>query len=183
VAAARICKLLTEQVVMGLPLSILWGNTFDEWVNLTEDDIPVVIGNERTSYLFRRNHSIPRHFSEIQSTPLQGHSAQPSAFEIILLVTTPGDAEMLKRAIDKMTDGTDFKLINMWHVDNANRTHYNLNASIDEPDNRWNIDHVPYTILTLRAKFSYHGQLSHCSSSFRILDEFHWYNTENSVGW
>jgi hypothetical protein len=27
VAAAMICKLLTEQVVKGLPLSILWGNT------------------------------------------------------------------------------------------------------------------------------------------------------------
>jgi len=34
VAAAMICKLLTEKVVMGLPLSILWGNTLDEWVNM-----------------------------------------------------------------------------------------------------------------------------------------------------
>jgi len=29
VAAAMICKLLTEKVVMGLPLLILWRNTFD----------------------------------------------------------------------------------------------------------------------------------------------------------
>ena len=34
VAAALISKLLTEKVVMGLPLSILWGNTLAEWVNL-----------------------------------------------------------------------------------------------------------------------------------------------------
>jgi len=34
VAAAMICKLLTGKVVMGLPLSILWGNTIAEWVNM-----------------------------------------------------------------------------------------------------------------------------------------------------
>ena len=32
VAAAMLCKLVTEIVVMGLPLSILWGNTLEEWV-------------------------------------------------------------------------------------------------------------------------------------------------------
>jgi len=30
VAAAMLCKLVTEKVVMGLPLSILWGNTLEE---------------------------------------------------------------------------------------------------------------------------------------------------------
>jgi hypothetical protein len=29
VAAVMLCKLPTENVVMGLPLSILWGNTID----------------------------------------------------------------------------------------------------------------------------------------------------------
>jgi len=32
--AAMICKLLTEKFVMGLPLSTLWVNTLDRWVNL-----------------------------------------------------------------------------------------------------------------------------------------------------
>jgi len=35
VAAAMICKLLTMKVVMGLPLRVLWGNTFEEWVEMT----------------------------------------------------------------------------------------------------------------------------------------------------
>ena len=31
VAAAMLCKLVTQKVVMGLPLFILWGNTLEEW--------------------------------------------------------------------------------------------------------------------------------------------------------
>jgi hypothetical protein len=34
VAAAMPCKLVTEKVVMGLPLYILWGNTIEEWLIL-----------------------------------------------------------------------------------------------------------------------------------------------------
>jgi hypothetical protein len=30
VAAAMLCKLVTEKAVMGFPLSILWGNTLEE---------------------------------------------------------------------------------------------------------------------------------------------------------
>jgi hypothetical protein len=32
VAAAMLCNLVTENIVMRLPLSILWGNTLEEWV-------------------------------------------------------------------------------------------------------------------------------------------------------
>ena len=37
VAAAMLCKLVTEKVVMGLPLSILWGKTLEEWVILAQN--------------------------------------------------------------------------------------------------------------------------------------------------
>jgi hypothetical protein len=47
VAAAMICKLLTEKVVMELPLSVLWGNTLEEWVNLPQNDVPGIIDDER----------------------------------------------------------------------------------------------------------------------------------------
>jgi len=46
VAAAMLCKLLTEIVVMGLPLSILWGNTLEEWVILAHNDFPGIVGEE-----------------------------------------------------------------------------------------------------------------------------------------
>jgi len=47
VAAAMICNLLTEKNVMGLPLSILWGNTLEEWVNLAQIDFPEMISDEQ----------------------------------------------------------------------------------------------------------------------------------------
>jgi len=43
VAAAMLCKLVTEIVVMGLPLSILWGNTLEEWVILAPNDFPGIV--------------------------------------------------------------------------------------------------------------------------------------------
>jgi len=47
----------------------------------------------------------------------------------------PGVAETFKSVIDEMTHGTDFKLSNLLHAENANLTHEDLNTSIDEPEN------------------------------------------------
>jgi len=66
VAAAMLCKLVTEKVVMGLPLSILWGNTVEEWVNLAQNNIPGISGDEREWYPLRRHNSAPRRQLEIQ---------------------------------------------------------------------------------------------------------------------
>jgi len=46
VAAGMLCKLVTKKVVMGLPLSILWGNTLEEWVILAHNDFPGIVGEE-----------------------------------------------------------------------------------------------------------------------------------------
>jgi len=59
VAAAMLCKLLTENVVMGLPLSILWGNTLQEWVILADNDFPGIVGEEREWYPLQRLNSVP----------------------------------------------------------------------------------------------------------------------------
>jgi hypothetical protein len=95
----------------------------------------------------------------------------------------PGVAETFKSVIDEMTFATDFKLINLLHAENVNLTHEDLNTSLDEPENRWNIHLVSYDTLTSRAKPSSNGQLSYCSWSFGIFDESHRYKTKNSVGW
>jgi hypothetical protein len=47
VAAAMLCKLVTEIGVMGLPLSIVSGNTLEEWVILVQSDFPVIFSEER----------------------------------------------------------------------------------------------------------------------------------------
>jgi len=65
VAAAMICKLLTEKVVMGLPLSILWGNTLDKWVNMAQNNFPRIISDKWEWYPLWRQNSVPCHLSEI----------------------------------------------------------------------------------------------------------------------
>jgi hypothetical protein len=183
VAAAMICRLLTEKVVMGLPLSILWGNTLAEWVNMVQNNFPGIIGEERKWYRLWRHNSVPCRLIEIQKTPPHGHPALTSTQETILVVTMPGVAETFKSVIDEMTFATDFKLIYLLNAENVNLTHDDLNTSLDEPENRWNIHLVSYDTLTSRAKSSSKGQLSDCSLSFGIFDESHRYKTKHSVGW
>jgi len=173
VAAAMLCKLVTEKVVMGLPLSILWGNTVEEWVILAVNDFPGIVGEEREWYSLQRLNSVPRRLLDILTTPPHGHPALVSAFEPILVVTMPGVAETFKTVIDEMTHGTEFKLVNLLHAENPNLTRENQNTSIDEPENRWNIHHVSYDTLTSRAKPSSNGQLSYSAWSFGIFDDSH----------
>jgi hypothetical protein len=183
VAAAMLCKLVKEKVVMGLRLSILWGNMVEVLVNLAQNDFPGIISDEQEWYPLPRQNSAPRPLYEIQSTPPQGHPSLTSAFEPILVLTIRGVAERFKSVIDKMTHGTDFKLINLLHEENANLTHEDLNTSINAPENRWNIHHVSYDTLTSRAKPSSNGQLSYCSWSFGIFDKSYRFKTRNCIGW
>jgi hypothetical protein len=183
VAAAMLCKLVTEKVVMGWPLSILWGNTLEEWVILAHNDFPGIVGGEWEWYPLQRLNSVPHRPLEIQTTPPHGDPALISAHEPILVVPLPGVAESFKTVIDEMTHGTDFKLVNLLHAENANLTHEDLNTSIDEPENQWNIHLVSYDTLTSRSKPSINGWLSHCAWSFWIFDESHRCKTKNSVGW
>jgi len=87
----------------------------------------------------------------IQKYPPLGYPALTSAPEPILVVTMPGAVENFRSVIDKMTYGTDFKLINLLHAENANLTHKDLNTSLGELENRWNIPLVSYDTLTFRA--------------------------------
>jgi hypothetical protein len=47
VAAAMLCTLVTEKVVMGLPLTNLWENTLEEWVTLAHNNFPGIVGDEQ----------------------------------------------------------------------------------------------------------------------------------------
>ena len=109
VGVAMLCKLVTEKVVMGLPLSILWWNTLEDWVILTHNDFPGIVSEERQWYPLQRLMRVPRRLLEIQSTPPHRHPALILAHEPILVVTMPGVAETFKTVIEEMTHGTDFK--------------------------------------------------------------------------
>jgi len=78
VAAAMLCKLVTEKVVMGLPLSISWGNTLEEWVILADNDFPGIVSEQREWYPLQRLNSLPRRLLEIQRTPHQQQPQFPS---------------------------------------------------------------------------------------------------------
>jgi len=54
VAAATLCKLVTEKVVIGLPLSILWGNSLEELEILVDNNFPGIVSEEQEWYLLQR---------------------------------------------------------------------------------------------------------------------------------
>jgi len=168
---------------MGLPLSISWGNTLEEWAILVHNDFPGIVGEEREWYPLQRLNSVPRRLLEIQTTPPHGQPALMSAHEPILVVTMPGVAETFNTVINEMTQGTDLKLVNLLHAKNANLTHQDLNTGIDKPENQWNIHLVSYDTLKSRAKPSSNDWLSRSTCSFAIFDESHRYKTKNSLAW
>jgi hypothetical protein len=81
----------------------------------------------------------------------------------------PRVAEYINSAIDKMTHGTEYKVVKLLHTEYANLTPKDLNTSIDKPENRWNIHYGFYDMLTFRVKPLCNGQLCYCSWSFGIL--------------
>jgi len=131
VAAALHWNLVPKKVVMGLPLSMLLGNTFQGWAILAHSDITSIVGDELEWYQLQRLHSIPHRLLEIQSEPPHVHPVQIWALEPILVVTMPRLAKTVRSVIDEMTHGTYFKLVNIFQAKNANLTHKDLNTSID----------------------------------------------------
>jgi len=135
VAAAMICNLLTEKVLMGLPLAILWENTLEEWVILVHNDFPSIVGEERECHPLQRLNSVPCCLLEFQTTAPHRHPALVSVLEPVLVVTIPRVAETFMTVIDEMTHGTDSELVNLLPVKNADHPHENLNTSIHKAEN------------------------------------------------
>jgi hypothetical protein len=163
VAAAMHCKLVTEKVVMELPLSIIWGKYLEEWVFLAQNNFPGIDSEQREWYLLQRLNSVPHHLLLIQTTPSLSHAALVTALDPILGVTMPRVAETVQTFINGMIHGTNFELVNLLHAESANLTHKDLNNSIDKQQNWWNIPLVLCDILTFRVKPSNNGQLSDCA--------------------
>jgi len=131
VAAAMICKLQTEKVVLGLPLAILWGNTLHRWVNTAQNNFPRIIGKDREWNPLCWNNSVRRRLSEMHTTPPHGPPALTSALDPILVVTIPRLAEIFKSVVNKMTYWTKFIPVHLLHTEHSNVTHENLNSSMD----------------------------------------------------
>lgn len=81
VVAAMIHQLLTENAVMWLPPSMLWGNTIEKLVNRVQLNYPGIISDEWQWYELLRQKSVLQHLLEIQTTRSLGHPAITMALE------------------------------------------------------------------------------------------------------
>lgn len=174
---------MREKIVVGFELSIWWGNTLEKWVNIVQNNNPGIIGVKWECFLLQWLNSVPCSNLEIQTTPPWEHLALTIAMEPILVVTLPWVDKPFKSVIDVKTYGIVWKIATQLDLDNENITNENLNPSSDIAEYWWNICHDPYDILTCRVKPSTHGQLTHYSLHFGMLDEFHWKMMRNSLHW
>jgi len=86
--------------VMGLPLTILSGNTLDEGVDMTQNNYPGTIHEKWAWYPFQRLDSVPSCLLQIMTTSPQLGSAHISAVESMLVIPIPRAAETSKSIID-----------------------------------------------------------------------------------
>jgi hypothetical protein len=107
-----------------------------EWAH---NHFPRIIGEEWEWYPLQNPHSVPCHLTEIQQPPPQGPQALQSALEPILVVKNPGVTESVNSVIDKKKNGTEFKLINLLHMEHANLTPHYVNSNIHKVETCWNI--------------------------------------------
>lgn len=135
VVVATIYNWLTLMVLMGLPLSILLGDTLKKWLNMAQNNYPGSISTRREWHPLKILNSVPRHLLQIQTTSPQRHPTLTSALEPILVVSMPGVAESFKSDIQKMTYTPDFNLVNLLHVENVNLTLDHPNSTIDMLEN------------------------------------------------
>jgi len=147
VAAAMVRKLVTKKVVMSLPLSILWGNTLEEWVMLADNNFPGIVSEEWQWYSLQRLYSFTLLLLDIQKTPPHKHPALISAHESIVVVKLRTDAETVTSVIDEMTHRINFKLVILLHYRNMYLTRDELNTSVDMPEHRSKIHLAAYDTL------------------------------------
>jgi hypothetical protein len=102
VATAILCKMVTEKVLIGLPLSTLWGNTVDGWVIMAHNEFPGIVWGEREWYPLERLNSVPSCLLQIQIIRSQLYAAHMSSHEPILVVTMPGVVAIFKTVINEM---------------------------------------------------------------------------------
>jgi len=157
VAAATICQLLIQMVVVGLVVSCVWECTNDEWVKIVQNNDPgCIVEAQRCHPWWRVEFVSCCHFVILINPPL-GNAALTTAIELILVVTIPRVAEWYTNFVYKMLHGTYFALLNSLDTEVANLTYCNLNSTMFKPDKRWNIRLVVYSVQKSWVKHGSNG--------------------------
>lgn len=172
VAADLLCKLITEKGVVGLPLSILWGNSIQKWKHRALTNYLGFIREVQQQYVLQRLNSVPCHSFDIQPTPPSMPPMLTSALKPILVVRMPKVASTFKGVIDVLTCSTAFIPVNLPNAYDMNLLHEALSTSTEKPEHPWNIHLVSYYTITARAKPANNGQLSHNSRRIVNFNEF-----------
>ncbi|KAF8527733.1 hypothetical protein BDD12DRAFT_903997 [Trichophaea hybrida] len=145
-AAAMFCKLQTEKVVFGQPLSFFGVKL---WMNgLIKRRIIIQQSHQRNEVgpLTKKN-PVPRQMLEIKTKPPSGHPCLVSAHKPIWIVTCPGFCETFKSVINDMFYNTDFTIIDLLDPNHYNLTNEDLNACADEPGMK--VEHPSHIIRYL----------------------------------
>lgn len=160
---------LTQKVDLGLALSLLWEHTLQERVHMAQNNCPGITNEQQKLNPLQRPNSLPQPHLGIQRTEPQGNPGLTSVLELMIVVAMPAVTERFISVINKMTYGTNLKLMNILPAECVNFSHRGLNTGIKQSRNRWNIHLAFYVTLTSRAKLSSHSQLTNCEWSFEIL--------------
>jgi len=108
-ATVMIFQLLIGKILVVFLQSILWGNTFDEWVNMTKNNYPANISDEWWWCLLQRLNSVFHCLLEIQTNPTLAHPARTWALDPIMVVTMPQVIQIFNNVIDEMTHWDKFQ--------------------------------------------------------------------------
>jgi len=180
---AIVYKLLTEKIIVELLLTMLWGNTLDEWVNIAQDSNPDNISDAWESYPMQTLITGHHYVSDNQTTPSLCHPTLTSALEAILMVTFAAVRDTFKIVIDGWTAETWYTLVDAIDAENPDYTNGYVNTCINKLGWQWSIHIASYNMIQFRAGRLSNGQLSNVSSSLGIFDNSGGYRMINTVGW
>jgi len=90
---------------------------------------------EQEVWLLWRLISAPCCILEIDTTPSLGHAVLTSALKPMLFATMSSVVYASRSVICKMSDGTNYQLLNQLDAENVNLTNVDWNTSIGKPEN------------------------------------------------
>jgi len=160
-AGALIRNLPNDKILVGLPMSMIWGNTHVKWGNITQSDNLRITSDKQEWYWSRRLNPVPHHLAKIQATASLRHSVLTLACKPILVVTVTSVGTSFKSTINVILYVADFKYATLFNLVHDNFPHNNQKTSITESKNWWKNHVTMYNTLTSRAKALSVWQLSY----------------------
>jgi hypothetical protein len=150
---------------------------------MVQNNSPHNISEEQEGYTLQRYNSLHWSCWEMQTTSLDTNSVKLPGLESLVKVSMPWLLLIFVRLFNVINDWADYKLLNIFHIRNANLTHNDLNARIDKQENWWNVHNDSYSTLKSRATLLGNGRLSYCLWSIGMFIQSHQFKAKNGECW